>query len=218
MFTIVMTSLMMLGCASEKLTKQQFDELRETSTVYVVHYPPSPFQVRTELNMAGLIPLFIAVAMGPGSPKTFGKKLRDEYALEDPARLVKEAVGAHLREKVDFRNLLVLNEEQIEKHPPDAPRMIASEKILAFTTIEWDLMYYQHDTSFHYLIYRGEARLIDPNSDNNWEGECEYSGGAPKNARRTIENFTADNAALLKAELRRAAKVCTNQLIKQLIS
>lgn len=77
----------------------------------------------------------------------------------------------------------------------------------------WALMHYKFDTSFHYLMFTGEGRLIDTTTgDTLWRSTCNYIEDAPRMNRPSLEDYIADSGKRLETELARATHACTDQL------
>jgi len=97
------------GCASKKvLTEQELGHLRAAPVLHVVRGEPSSLSVTTH-NMKsasmvggllfGAIGGGIAAAITSGMAHSDGKKMADEYQLEDPVVAVSDRVMAGLTER-----------------------------------------------------------------------------------------------------------------------
>jgi hypothetical protein len=85
--------------------------------------------------------------------------------------------------------------------------------LLDFRTTDWGLLYYTWDWDRYRVKYAATARLLDLTGPPRvaWEGRCEvledeYEG------RPVLNDFLADNAALLRIRLLGAAEDCSRQL------
>jgi hypothetical protein len=214
--------LALLGCAAEKLTTEQINAMRVSSVAFL-HQAAPPFQVKTERNMipiqSGLLPeLAASIIRGTDTPINLGASVHAQERLVDPASEIQQIVMHILQEKVNPATLHEISGAQQQASVADVLIKTNSDLAFAFKTTEWALQYYGMDTSFYYLIYRGEARLMNfTKSDVTWYATCVYMGEASKNSRPTLDDFLADNATLLKAELSRAAETCAKQLVEKLL-
>lgn len=183
---------------------------------------PESFLVMTERNMipvqAGLIPELVAmIVRGGHTPTGDGQEVRSAITIEDPSEQVKRDIAAHVSEVAALKNARIIDAVQPNGDLP-SELQTAGSQVFSFRTIKWALMYYQYDTSFHYLMFSGEGSLIDNTTgDTVWRSKCHYQGDAPRMSRPSLEDFSADGGKLLKAELARAAQACTEQLKGHLI-
>lgn len=211
-----------VGCVADRLTSEHREALHEATSVVFIHREPEPFEVLTESNMfpvqPGLFPGLLAVAIGGNhTPKGDGQMVRNETSIEDPSAQVKRDIAQYVSEVAALKNARIIDAVQPKGNLTSELRTPTS-KVFSFRTLMWALMYYKFDTSFHYLMFSGEGSLIDNKTGETvWRSTCDYIGDAPRMSRPSLEDFTADGGKRLKAELARAAQVCTAQLKRHLM-
>jgi hypothetical protein len=208
-----------VGCVADRLTSEHRVALKEAPSVEFIHRRPEPFQVVTESNLyqnqPGLL-VFLGVP-GPHTPEGDGQIIRSETHIEDPSEQVKRDMAQYVSEVASPRKARIIDAVQPDGELPSELRNSGSQ-VFSFRTLLWRLMYYRFDTSFHYLMFSGEGKLIDSTTgDTVWRSTCDYIEDAPRMSRPSLEDYTADGGKRLKAELARAAHACTAQLKRHLV-
>lgn len=218
---LVMASIN-VGCVADRLTTERRAALKEAFSVVFIHRRAEPFRVMTESMVMfpaqpGRFPGLLGAAIGgTHTPEGDGQVVRSETSIEDPSEQVKRDLAAYLSEIAALKNVRIIDTLQLDGNLPSDLRSAGSQ-VFSFKTLEWTLMFYQFDTSFHYLMFSGEGRLIDNKTgDTVWKGTCEYQGDALRMSRPSLEDFSAEHGKILKAELTRAGHACTEQFKKQL--
>jgi hypothetical protein len=208
-----------VGCVSDRLTSERREALKEAPSVVFIHREREPFEVLTESNMLPVQSGLVLLLAGGGNhtPKGDGEIVRSETSIEDPSEQMKRDIAQYVSEVAALKNARIIDAVQPNGDLPSELRNPGSQ-VFSFRTLMWALMYYRFDTSFHYLMYSGEGRLIDNKTgDTVWRSTCDYIGDAPRMSRPSLEDFTADGGKRLKAELARATQACTAQLKRHLV-
>ncbi len=94
---------------------------------------------------------------------------------------MKRDIAQYVSEVAALKNARIIDAVQPNGDLPSEFRNPGSQ-VFSFRTLMFALMYYRFDTSFHYLMYSGEGRLIDNKTgDTVWRSTCDY------NRRRTTK-------------------------------
>jgi hypothetical protein len=219
---LIMTSVN-VGCVPDRLTVERREALKEAPSVVFVHREPEPFEVVTESNInmlpgqSGLVLFLCSACRVTHTPKGDGARVRNEISIGDPSEQIKRDIAQYVSEIASLKNVRIIDAVQPKGDLPSELRTSPAQ-IFSFRTLMWALMYYRFDTSFHYLMFSGEGRLIDSTTgDTVWRSTCDYIEDAPRMSRPSLDDYAADGGKRLRAELARAAQSCTQQLKKHLI-
>lgn len=148
-----------------------------------------------------------------------GKRIMDENNLEDPAILVSQALLKKLKEKysvtANANAPLVVDTEDIQKLAAKLPDL---DFLIDVRTIGWFIGNFPTDWDRHKVNYSVKARLIDLKRGKVVaEGGClrfpEKTADAP-----TYDELLASKAARLKAELKKHAEECAQELSNELLT
>ncbi len=208
-----------VGCVSDRLTSERREALKEAPSVVFIHREPEPFEVLTESNMLPVQSGLVLLLTGGGThtPKGDGAMVRNETSIEDPSEQIKRDIAQYVSEIASLKNVRIIDAVQPKGSLSPELRNHMSQ-VFSFRTLMWALMYYKFDTSFHYLMFSGEGRLIDSTTgDTVWRSTYDYIEDAPRMSRPSLEDYTADEGKRLKVELARAAQSCTQQIKRHLI-
>ena len=205
------------------LTKEKLEAMG-TASITLLHQMEPRFLVMTEKMMIqaptrpGTIADVVTTALrGADTPEELGAAVQAKEMLLAPALHIQQIMAERMRERLPSAKIAELNDAQARTDPAEIRKMTDNDLAMSIGTIQWGLWPYPFDTSFHRLLYEGEAKLIDLRTTQViWSTTCRYLGDAPRNHRPTLEDFEQDHATLLIAELKRAADVCAKRLLKQL--
>ena len=220
---LLISVLIWNGCVAEKLTPNQIAQAQHATSILFLHQAPPPFQVLTERNLipiqVGLIPELIAsIVRGTDTPSSLGARVHAQEKLDDPAIGVQKKLITRMQERLRVANVRSLDEVQSDIIPDRLSGSITGDLVVAVKTTTWQLMYYAMDTSFHYLRYRGEVRVLDmAKNDVIWSSACSYESEEPKNHRHTIAELVADNAKFLRIMFDNASESCAKELMENML-
>ena len=125
-----------------------------------------------------------------------GNRLVRDYGIEDPAATLSEELVASLT---------------IQNRMRTSSRREA-DLLLEVKTINWDFRPYRNDPDDLFVVYSARVNLVDRR-----DGQVIASGKCRAGRERhgdsaTLEQLLADNAALLREELREAAHECAQRI------
>ena len=217
MFILMLLLLLNTGCAGTIVSMPQ-DELARLSSqpaIHVMHYVPEPFEVLRESDMLRLQGGLLFNAFSGQSPQSLAQTMVKDYSLEDPAIRVTDNIIAALHARLKLQNLRVVSQMVDDRSFNELSQTLESGRALTLKSTKWSVIYFAFDTSHYRIAYQGHARLLDIRSfQTKWEATCRYLGD-PR-PRPSLDELQEDGARLLKAELDKAADVCSQQLLAQL--
>ena len=218
----VITGIIATGCASSKALKpEQFAQLKTAQHIQAVHGQPPAFRGMTPgrstagivgVTLGGIVGASIVAAVVDAGAKSEGKQLIADYALDDPAPVVKDRVIAALVEQqalVKFNSISNPVEDvganALRKSFPDAT-------VLAFTTDHWGL---NHFGSEYGVVYEASARLVRTGDATElWKVTCGLDGkDFPK---VSMAELKAENGALLRTRLQKSAELCAEKIVQRM--
>jgi outer membrane lipoprotein SlyB len=215
--------MLLTGCASSKILKQEeLAQLRGAQEIHVVQGQPASLSILTPAKTtAGVVggvlggPLGGAIvgAVVEASARADGKKLMADYALDDPAGLVKERVVTALVEQQAVPTKVRTTDPPVEDIGADAlAKLFPGATILAFRTDHWKIIHFGSDYG---VIYGASARLVrTTDATELWKVACHLDGkDFPK---LSMAELKADNGALLKTRLQKSAELCAEKLVQQM--
>jgi hypothetical protein len=157
--------------------------------------------------------------LGTEGTKYAGKNIMNENNLEDPAILVSQALLKKLKEKysvtVNANAPVVIDTDDIQKLAAKLPDL---DFLIDVRTTNWFIGNYPTDWDRHKVNYRVKARLIDLK-----RGKVVAEGGCFRDPEKTVDAPTYDEllaskAARLKAELKKHAEECAQELSNELLT
>jgi hypothetical protein len=198
------------GCARTAVPKpvqrEELFKLAEQPEIKIVYYPPVALEVYRMKDTSS------AAARGPLDPVAEGSRLRNRFALEDPALQVKERIVLLLAFEFGFKNITSVLHVRLAD---DIDRLTMDFKegaLIDFRTLGWALGSLPAPHSYSGLLYSARARLIRLSPSNvAWEGQC-----LVRRKDLSLEQLEARDAAPLKETLRETADACAAQLATQL--
>ena len=211
-------ALLLAGCASTGTLGPNRSELArmketEAAEIRAITHAPAEFELLSAKKAAagGLFGIVGAAAAGNSMQKA-GQEMITTYRVVDPSIMVREKIA-----------VAFANEFGIKSAPDSAPTSddlgalkgrFGEATILDTRTRNWRLSYYPGDWSHHFLAYSVRARLLRL-SDGKvlWEGQCVRKLTDAKGARRTVDQFRANDGELLKQKMQEAGSGCADELI-----
>lgn len=217
-FVIAVLLLATTGCATSKIAPNRA-EIAKLQNVHAVTYEPAPFVLASAGKVAaGSLFGMIGGAVAGASMQKAGEELIATYRVPDPAIVVRERLATALAEQFQL---------QATPDTPPATDTTAHLQakfgkegaILDTRTANWQLLYYPSDWSHHFLYYAARARLVRLRDGKVlWQNYCVRQLRDPKESRRQVDAYRADDGALLKQKAQEAAEGCAEELIAHLRS
>lgn len=202
------------GCGGKSvpLAPETRSQLAAEPVVHVAHGAPASLSVygQTKSIVTGLFGLFGGLAM-VSAASSDGTKMQTEYAIEDPALLVKERLIAALRTELGLADVRPL----VDAAPDDdaLAKLVGTGMVVDVRTSEWVLTYFPTVGSRYRFRYAATARIVRlPGRSVLWEGRCLSVPDDPADAP-TMDELKANQGEILKLKLREAADACTSQLV-----
>jgi hypothetical protein len=206
--SMMATSLLLVGCVSTKNVKADVEMLRadQPATVTVSARKKPDFTAMTA-GKAAIGGLIGAIAMIKA-----GNDIVEENDVQDPASYIGAELAKSLTESLGVQ--LVDNGGKLAASgkPGDLAKVYDNAHLLLdVQTVNWSFTYFPTDWNNYRVVYSAKLRLVDTRTGKlRAEGFCarvpEKSDGAPSR-----DQLLADNAALLKNELKVAADYCIGQ-------
>jgi hypothetical protein len=198
------------GCARttvpDSIQKEELFRLGEQPEIKIVYYPPVALEIyRTKDSPS-------AAARGPIDPVAEGSRLRNRFALEDPALQVKEQVVPLLAFEFGFKNITSVLHVRLADDIDTLKMDFKNGALIDFRTLAWALGSLPAPHSYAGLLYSARARLIRLSPSRIvWEGQC-----LVRRKDLILEQLEARDAAPLKETLPEIADACAAQLATQL--
>ncbi|MGH7834625.1 MAG: hypothetical protein ACREQK_13345 [Candidatus Binatia bacterium] len=198
------------GCARtaapDPVQREELFRLTEQPEIKVVYYPPVALEVYRTKDTSS------AAARGPIDPVAEGSRLRNRFALEDPALQVKERIVLLLAFEFGFKNITSVLHVRLADNVDTLKMDFKEGALIDFRTLGWALGRLPAPHSYSGLLYSARARLIRLNpSSVVWEGKC-----LVQTKDLSLEQLEARDAAPLKETLPGIANACAAQLATQL--
>lgn len=213
---LIAVLLLGAGCATTKVAPNRA-EIAKLQDVRAVTYAPAPFVLASAGKIAaGSLFGMIGGAVAAGSMQRAGEEMIATYAVPDPAVAVRERLAAALADQFN------LQATPDTAPAGDSPAVLRSKfggdaAVLDTHTLGWQLIYYPADWTHHYLVYVARARLLRLRDGKVlWENRCFRKMPDPRESRRKVDDYRADNGALLKQKAQEAADGCAEELIAHL--
>lgn len=236
--------LLISGCSTYpvKMENSEMVRLKEMSVIHAVHTPSPSFIVHTPGTV--IVPLGVSVLAWTGLTvgaalsrssgaliasfgipplgaltsyklsKNEGKRVMQEYPQTDPVLRVKEGFLASLDSDLEMKNVIDVHEVLADGGIDDLKARFKTGAVFEFKTIKWGLTFTRW--SHFRVMYSAAGRLVRLENDEVlWQGSCRFIEGEPEPNRPTLEEFVANNGALLRAKLLEAADQCMQQLFDQ---
>jgi hypothetical protein len=198
------------GCVGPqvRLAEQDRRALSDAPQIHVVHYVMRGafLSESTGRRVAGVIfsPL-VAVVAGIGD----GDALHRNLGLEDPVLRVRDRLAGALSKDFKLANVRLVEEPAQSDQIDELRARFQTGLILDVRTTGWGV---DNDRA----KYAARARLLRlADSTLLWQGNCEHVADKELPSPERVA-LVADNGALLKAKLLRAAERCADQLVQTL--
>jgi hypothetical protein len=198
------------GCARaaapEPVQREELLRLAEQSEIKVVYYPPAALEAYRTKDSSS------PAARGGIGPVAEGSRLRNRFALEDPALQVKERIVLVLAFEFGFKNITPVLHVRLSDDIDKLKTDFKNGALIDFRTLAWALGSLPAPHSYSGLLYSARARLVRLNpSGVVWEGQC-----LVRRKDLNLEQLEAGDGAPLKETLPEIADACAAQLASQL--
>lgn len=205
---------LLAGCATVdvvKVSESQRASLEGQPLTVVYHPQPSFTASNAGKVAAGSLFGAIGGAIAGASMNSAGNEIVATYSVQDPAAAIASrlgpAYGSHLRASVT---------QSASAPSSDEPAQLSQQAggtgaVFDVRTLSWMFQYFPTNWTHYRVVYAARARLIDARSGQViGQAPCNYQSndeaGAP-----TYDELLANNAAILKAALAKAAENCANE-------
>lgn len=218
MWILTTALLSSAGCATvTPLPASQLESIRG-KTLYAFHREPPLLNKRTmgrsiaatPLALFGILGATLDVLISNAATTAAGDAVVREYKIEDPAILIKHRLAEDLRNLHGFTDVRIVEPAQSKAlTQPATFQAVVPEGAIALDirTRIWAVSYFPAQPNRYRVYYEAKARLLDP-----WNGKVLASAKAKisedyedNDAAPTHEELLANDAALLKEKLERAA-------------
>jgi hypothetical protein len=198
------------GCAGprapEPVQSEELFRLTEQPEIKIVYYPPTALEIYRPKDSSS------PAARGPIDPVSEGSRLRNRFALEDPALQIKEQVVPLLAFEFGFKNITSVLHVRLSDDIDRLKMDFKNGALIDFRTLAWALGSLPAPHSFSGFLYSARARLIRLSPSRIvWEGQC-----LVRRKDLVLEQLEALDAAPLKEALPQVADACAAQLATQL--
>ncbi len=200
------------GCAPApvRLDSAEMARLKDEREIRAVRYEPASLSYRSRLAGAQLPGILALGSLGADiADSARGPQLMKQYELTDPAGAVQKRLLAALAGELGLQNLKLVP-DPLTSDELDALRTApGTGPVLDVKTLTWSLQYDPNSFSGYLLYYAARARLVrlDP-PRVVWQSVCDLPG----NPSVPVDQFTANNGALLKATIAERVAQCVQIL------
>jgi hypothetical protein len=218
-FALGLAALIVAGCATTggvAPNRAEIAKLKDSAEIRAVTYTPAPFVLMSAGKVAtGSLFGIVGGAVAANSMQKAGQALIAEYSVADPAAGIRDRLAGAMESHFGLRATAA--EAPATDAIPDLKTKFGDGAVLDTRTLGWQLIYYPSDWSHHYLVYAGRGRLLRL-SDGKvlWEGKCFRKLPDEKGSRKTVDDYRANDGALLKQKVQEAADGCATELLAQL--
>src|SRR5215831_4247685 len=185
-------------------------------TVKAIHYSGSPFQVMTGTAKVGMM---AGGLLGGGfaafQTESTGDEMRKDYSLDDPILRVKAHFLTEVRTSLRLDTIDSVQTLPSSSDMDDLRAAFSKGTLFDFQSTNWHLTDYP--LGYYRIEYRARARLIRRDDSRVlWEGACNFAGKEPT-VSMTLDDFKANNAAILRQSLNEAPDACVQELLSQFL-
>jgi hypothetical protein len=204
--------MLLAGCASVKntpLSTSEADRMVGKSLVAVAHEKPS-FTAGTAGK--GMFAAFGAIAM-----ISEGNEIVETNGIQDPAVQVGQEIASSLAARYDLATNQAVEVSATDDVTGMTTRYAGNDLILFTQTRGWQFMYFPTDWDNYRVGLNMLVKLIDADTGSALAAaDCVYQPEyADSDQAPTHEYLLSDNAAGLKAELKKAADYCTQKFLSE---
>jgi hypothetical protein len=209
---LLSASMLLAGCAGTAhtpLSTSQADQIAGKSLAVVTHEKPS-FSAATPTK--AMFGAFGAMAM-----ISEGNAIVTANAIEDPSIDIGDEIAASLTTRYDLSASAGPDISATDEVDELARQYAAADLVLFTQTRGWGFMYFPGDWDNYRVNLNMTVRLIDTErrsvlaaADCIYTPEYDDSDQAP-----THDDLMSDNAAGLKAELKKGADYCIEKLLSE---
>jgi hypothetical protein len=208
---LLLTTLLM-GCAgtpNTPLSTSPADQMRGKSLVVVTHEKPSFSAVTATKAMFG--------AFGAMAMIGEGEQIVKDNNIQDPSIYIGEEIANSLAERFDLSASTTADISDTADLDGLAGQYAESDLILFTQTRGWSFMYFPADWNNYKVGLNVTMRLIDANQRSVLAAaDCVYSPEyADSDDAPSHDELLADDAAGLKAELRKGADYCLRKFLSE---
>jgi len=206
----LLAAWLLAGCASNLPAVSDEDESVGRQTARLDAVESERLRHRSLAVRTGSTPSFYADTPGR---RTFGilgviammregNRLVDDYGLQDPAGQLSEELLTALARRNDMRT----------------SSRDAADVLLDVKTINWDFRPYRNNPDNLFVVYSARISLVDQRSGTVLaSGKCRSRRDRVGDSA-TLEQLLADDAKLLRNELREAADECAQRMKDETLS
>jgi hypothetical protein len=222
---LVVALLACAACtANIPLTDSKLESIR-SKPLHAMHREPPILNKQTAgrslattpLAVFGILGVTADVIASSAATTAGGQAVVREYRIEDPAILIKNRLAEDFRNLHGFTDVRVVEPPQTRelKEPKEFQAVVPEgEFVLDVWTESWAISFLPAQWNRYRIYYVGKARLLDP-----WSGKMLASASAKflekyedNDAAPSHEELLANDAALLKAKLQKAALQVAGEL------
>lgn len=225
MVRIALVVVAAAGCATNQgvaPNRNELARLREnpSTSVHALSHKPSPFILMSAAKVGtGALFGLIGGAVAANSMEKAGQELIAACSVTDPALTVRDRIAQAMQDAYGVRPTVQIVDEEaaVTDSLPHLKQRFNSGIVLDTRTLGWQLIYYPADWGHHFVVYAGRARLLRLDDGKVlWDGRCVQKLPDPKESRRTVDDYRANDGQLLRAKIAEAAEGCATALIAQL--
>jgi hypothetical protein len=228
-FLLALGLVVPIGCAGtavHEIDKQELSKLKEQAEIQTVYYSAPPFTAWRGEDRSPARELIMGLLFGAiggaieadrsfAAAKKAGKSVQDGSGIEDAIVRVRDRFISRWQQGMTLKVTPVA--EVLQDDDPVALRKkLQPGVVLDFRTTEWGIKHIPKDPSRYQITYAARARLVRvQNSEVLWQGACQSKDEQAVESS-TLEEFLADQGALLKRRFDVAADDCADTFIIQL--
>jgi hypothetical protein len=211
----LLLTLLLMGCASTQNTPlgtSHANQMRGKSLAVVTHEEPSFAAATATKAMFGA---FGAIAM-----VSEGDQIVKANKLQDPSIYIGEEIAKYLAERFDLSGGATPGISDVADLDELAGQHAESDFVLLTQTRGWGFTYFPADWDNYRVSLNVTMRLIDTRQRSVLAaGHCAYAPEyADSNDAPSHDELLANDAAGLKAELRKAADYCLRKFLTETLA
>ena len=205
------------GCAPApiRLDSAEIARLKDEREIRAVRYEPASLSFRSRLGAAQLPGILALASLGADiADSARGPQLMKEYGLTDPAGAVQERLLAALAGELGLQKLRTMPDPLTSDELDALKTAVGTGPVLDVKTLAWNFQYDQNSFSGYLVYYSARGRLVrlDP-PRVVWQSTCYLPG----KQSLPVDQFTANNGALLKVTIAERVEQCVQFLRDELL-
>jgi len=214
------------GCARVSMNIQDSNALRQLRQNHAIVTPivTKPKEPKatvaaygkrvTSMILAG--PLLGGV-IGEVTENKEGRRLALEDHIQDPGEIALPWLVRVLSQKDQDLRFSPIQELSNERTPSVSEN--GDRTVLVTSSNGWHLMYYPFSTSKYRVIFQITARLISTKTHRVlWKASCNYKGNEDKTNAPSLDQYTANQGALIKSDISKGSAFCATMLANKLMA